>query len=75
MAKATNADVRAFGKKIQKGDRFTNRWEEHGHGPGTRTLDVQLDIRGTAYFVLRDAYTGKTTVMRTRTLLERYIPL
>ena len=72
MAKATSAEVRAFGKKIQKGDRFTNRWEEHGHRPHSRTLTVELDIRGTAYFVLRDGTTGKTTVLRSRTLLERY---
>lgn len=75
MAGPTRAQIRQFGREVKKGDLFTNRWEEHGRGPRTRILEVVLDIKGTAYFALRDQKTGKTTVMRARTLKMRYQPL
>lgn len=76
---ATRAEVRAFGKKIRKGDQFVNRYSEHGSPKGYRRLEVLLDVRSTPLFVLkvvsdsaRPGTVGKTTTMRTRTLLERY---
>jgi hypothetical protein len=69
----TRAEVRAFGKTIQKGDRFLNRWQEHDHAPRTRLLEVVLDLRGTAFFALKDVHTGRTTVMRSRTLMRKYM--
>ncbi len=76
---ATRAEVRAFGKKIRKGDRFRNRFSEHGSPKGERLIEIVLDVRSTPLFVVknlandaRPGTVGKTTTMRTRTLLERY---
>lgn len=68
----TRSEIRAFGRKVKRGDQFRNRFVEHGRPPYARLLTVTLDIRRTALFVLTDAR-GKTTVMRTRTLMTRYV--
>ena len=68
----TRSEIRAFGRKVRRGDVFVNRFEEHGRPPFTRQLVVTLDIRRTALFVLEDA-DGKSTVMRSRTLMTRYL--
>lgn len=80
MTYPTRAQVRQFGREVKKGDRFTNRWEEHGKAPRSRILEVVLDVRGTPLFALKELdnmgrETGKTTVMRGRTLLKRYARL
>lgn len=76
---ATRAEVRAFGKKIRRGDVFVNRYSEHGAPKGTRRIEVALDVRGTPLFVVKTlasltkpSQVGKTSTMRTRTLLERW---
>lgn len=67
----TRAEVRAFGKRTSKGDRFINRWDEHMWGAGERILTVQVDVPARAFFVLVDQF-GHTTWMRARTLMRRY---
>ncbi len=75
----SRAKVRAFGKATRKGDRFINKFTEHGAQPGEREVEVTLDIRGTAMFALTvirndrsPEQVGKTTVLRGKTLLSRY---
>jgi len=67
----TRNDVREAGKLLSKGDVLYNRWNEHGIESGMRELVVVADVRGTPFFILEDN-SGKTTWMRTRTLLKRY---
>lgn len=75
MPLPTRSEIRQFGRAVRKGDRFTNRWEDHGRPPRSRRLEVVLDLRGTAFFALRDLDTGKVTVMRARTLKMRFVPV
>ncbi len=67
----TRSEIRAFGRRVRKGDGFVNRFQEHGYPPFTRYLTVTLDVRRLALFVLTDD-NGKTTALRTRTLMTRY---
>lgn len=67
----TRAEVRRFGKMLKKGDRLANRFKEHGWERVERVLTVLHDVPGRAFFILQDE-DGKTTWMRTRTLLQRY---
>ena len=71
MSKATRVEVRVFGRQLKRGMTLVNRWKEHNWPAGTRHLTVLHDVRSLAFFILEDQ-TGKTTWMRTRTLLERY---
>ena len=64
-------EIRAFGKATHRGDRFVNRFRHHQYPAGTRYLTVESDVRGLPLFVLKDSH-GKTTTMRSRTLMERY---
>ena len=68
----TRAKVREAGKLLVKGDVLYNRWDEHGVEAGHRELVVVADVRKSPFFVLDDVFNGKTTWMRTRTLLKRY---
>lgn len=71
MSKATRAEVKDFGQQLKRGMTLVNRWKEHHWPAGVRQLTVTHDVPGRAFFILQDQ-TGKTTWMRTRTLLERY---
>lgn len=72
MVKASRAQVKAFGLELARGDKLVNRYKEHGWMGGERELTVLHDVPGKAFFILQDQ-DGKTTWMRTRTLLERYV--
>lgn len=72
MSKATRAEVKRFGQEVARGDHFINRYKEHGWMGGERELVVLHDVPGRAFFILQDQ-DGRTTWMRSRTLLERYL--
>jgi hypothetical protein len=69
------AEVRRFGREVKRGDLFTNRFREHGLQPYHREVEVVLDVRSTALFVVKDLSSGKSTVMRSRTLMMRWARL
>lgn len=68
----TRHQIRAFGLKVKRGDVFVNRFQEHKHQPRRRRLVVERDVAKRAVFVLRDLDSGRTTVLRSRTLMRRY---
>ena len=67
----TRAEVRRAGEILSRNDTLYNRYQEHQWPAYERVLVVVQDVRGTPFFILQDM-TGRTTWMRTRTLLKRY---
>lgn len=69
----TRSEIRAFGRRVGRGDVFVNRFREHGRDRYTRAVVVERDVARRALFVLRDLESGRITVIRSRTLMTRFV--